>query len=564
MNKKIIGIFVMTLLIATAVLPVTGINDGNGYERTISSIDDTTPPITTKTVGNPKYGPNDEWVTGLTPFTLTATDDISGVDKTYYRTWYNGLWTLWTEYTIGFYLFNEGMHYIEFYSIDNANNIEDKNSQTHYVDNSAPITTCEFGTPYFTDGVDEWITPLTPIYLEGTDPPGFESGMNQIAYRYGGDGWTAVDGDKATFSIPDGCTHLIEYYSVDNLGNTEMPKNQIIKVDNTKADAGGPYLVNPYETVQFDSSGSHISSCSLPVTYLWDFGDGDTSTEQNPTHTYLAEGVTIFTVTLTITTVCFSHIDTTTVIIDSKPYKPSNPIPENHATYVDVDADLSWTGGDPDEGDTVTYDIYFGDVNPPPLEKSGHNDTTYNLSTMNFSTTYYWYIISWDNYGKTNGGILWDFTTVGEDMNQPPNKPATPDGPTTVKSGTEYTYATSTTDPDGDQVHYWFDWGDGNDSGWLGPYDSGEICEASNTWTFDSEDVGTSNTWILQDGGYQIKVKAKDMHGAESEWSDPLGITAPENKAINPFILLLERLIERFPMLEQMLQPIYNMLVYLY
>jgi hypothetical protein len=48
--------------------------------------------------------------------------------------------------------------------------------------------------------------------------------------------------------------------------------------------------------------------------------------------------------------------------------------------------------------------------------------------------------------------------------------------------------------------------------------------------------------------------------GGESPWSDPLAISMPKNKAINPFILFIERLIERFPILEQILQPIYDKL----
>ena len=520
--KKIIGFFIVTLLIGATVLPVAGINDEIGNECTVSSMIDTTPPVTTKTIYY-AYGPNDEWVSGGSVFILTAADDESGVAATYYRIWYNGLWTPWMIYTMGFYLgMAEGIYYLEFYSIDNANNVEDVNSQIHYLDWSAPTTTLEFGSPYWTDGVDEWITSNTPIHLEGTDPPVSitppvdGSGVKCITYRYGGYGtdWTIAYGDETTFSIPDGCSHTIEYYSVDNLNQVLPYNSQFVTVDDTKADAGGPLLVNPYEMVQFDSSGSHISSCMLPVTYLWDFGDGDTSTEQNPTHTYQVEGISTFTVTLKITTQHFSHFDTTTVIIDSEPYKPSNPNPENHANYVDVDADLNWTGGDPDEGDKIIYDIYFGDVSPPPLVKSGHNDTYYNLSTMNFSTTYYWFIISKDIYGKTNGGVLWDFTTVGEDMNQPPNKPATPSGKTNGKAGTTYTYSTSTTDPNDDPIEYQFDWGDGSVSTW-------------------SSSESASHSW--SEGTYLVKVKARDSYSLESEWSDPLSISMPKNKIINLF-----------------------------
>ena len=77
----------------------------------------------------------------------------------------------------------------------------------------------------------------------------------------------------------------------------------------------------------------------------------------------------------------------------------------------------------------------------------------------------------------------------------------------------------------------------------LGPYNSGEECNASGIW--------------FEKGNYEIKVKAIDIHGEESPWSDPLPITMPKNKAINPFLLFLERLMERFPILEQILQQFY-------
>ena len=83
---------------------------------------------------------------------------------------------------------------------------------------------------------------------------------------------------------------------------------------------------------------------------------------------------------------------------------------------------------------------------------------------------------------------------------------------------------------------------------WLLPGgESVEICEVNHTWD--------------EKGEYEIRVKAKDEHDAESEWSDPLPITMPKNKVVNPFLLFLERLIERFPILEQLLQPLYDILV---
>ena len=103
--------------------------------------------------------------------------------------------------------------------------------------------------------------------------------------------------------------------------------------------------------------------------------------------------------------------------------------------------------------------------------------------------------------------------------NQAPEKPSRPNGPSSGEIGAEYTYTSSTTDPDNEEIYYWFDWGDNTNSGWLGPYDSGAEASSSHTW-----DVG---------GSYGIKVKAKDELGAQSEWSDSLPVSMPKNKAVN-------------------------------
>ena len=120
--------------------------------------------------------------------------------------------------------------------------------------------------------------------------------------------------------------------------------------------------------------------------------------------------------------------------------------------------------------------------------------------------------------------------------NLPPNKPDTPSGAISGKTGTSYSYSTSTTDLEDDDVYYWFDWGDGTNSGWNGPHHSGDIINLSHKWTAD--------------GTYPIKVKAKDIHNEESLWSDPLEVSMPKNKSFNDFNPWLLRLIQRCPILE--------------
>jgi hypothetical protein len=100
-----------------------------------------------------------------------------------------------------------------------------------------------------------------------------------------------------------------------------------------------------------------------------------------------------------------------------------------------------------------------------------------------------------------------------DDANHAPHKPAKPVGPSSGNAGSDYTYTSNTTDSEGNKIFYWFDWGDTTHSGWLGPYSSGDDCSASHRWAAQ--------------GNYEVKVKAKDIYGAESAWSYPLSISMP-------------------------------------
>ncbi len=98
-------------------------------------------------------------------------------------------------------------------------------------------------------------------------------------------------------------------------------------------------------------------------------------------------------------------------LLNNPPYAPANPHPAHNSTNISITPFLSWTGGDPDN-DTVTYDIYFGTVNPPEKIAANYSNTTYTiLENLQYSTTYYWKIIAWDNHSASTHGPLWSFTT---------------------------------------------------------------------------------------------------------------------------------------------------------
>lgn len=130
---------------------------------------------------------------------------------------------------------------------------------------------------------------------------------------------------------------------------------------------------------------------------------------------------------------------------------------------------------------------------------------------------------------------------------QGPSAPETPDkpsGPELAKPGTLHNFNTSSTHGENLEIYYKWDFGDGWISDWTGPYFSGELCNLSHNWN--------------EKGTYVIKVKATTFIGPESDWSEPLTIKISKSKHIFPFMfLILNRLVGRFPILEQILQIIY-------
>ncbi|MCB9447833.1 MAG: PKD domain-containing protein [Flavobacteriales bacterium] len=79
--------------------------------------------------------------------------------------------------------------------------------------------------------------------------------------------------------------------------------------------------INLGEVVEFTDTSS-----GSPVSWLWDFGDGNTSTQQNPTYYYAANGT--YTVCLTVTDECTSDstCDTVVVLITSAGTQQEEPL----------------------------------------------------------------------------------------------------------------------------------------------------------------------------------------------------------------------------------------------
>lgn len=114
-------------------------------------------------------------------------------------------------------------------------------------------------------------------------------------------------------------------------------------------------------------------------------------------------------------------------------------------------------------------------------------------------------------------------TIVINNDNTPPNPPEIT-GPTSGKIREYYTYYVTLTDPDEDDYlsKLEIDFGDGvlvEECGCNRPWENGEVLEVQNMWK--------------KTGTYEVKGRVMDVHGAWSDWSDPLSVTMPRNKMIH-------------------------------
>ena len=196
------------------------------------------------------------------------------------------------------------------------------------------------------------------------------------------------------------------------------------------------------------------------TSWLWDFGDGTTSNQQNPTHEYTQLGT--YTVKLTVKNAA-GDTDTKTreiVVVNAPPeasfsYNPLNPIVNQTITFdasasSDIDgviANYTWNFGDGGVG--------YGKIVKHSYTKGGSYKVELKVK---------------DNDGATNS-VSRMITVNNQTGNKPPiaNFVFTPSNPSV---GDEVTFnASSSYDPDGHIVLYKWDWnGDGKfDSSYTQP-----------------------------------------------------------------------------------------------
>ncbi|KYK27876.1 hypothetical protein AYK20_01970 [Thermoplasmatales archaeon SG8-52-1] len=183
--------------------------------------------------------------------------------------------------------------------------------------------------------------------------------------------------------------------------------------------------------------------------------------------------------------------------------QPPNPPAINGPIAGEIGEDLFYNFISEDiEGDEIYYYINWGDGNIKdwfgPFNSSEEvtvNHTFYSKGDFGIKAK---------AKDELDVGSWSDpfFVRIG---NIPPSQPEI-EGPINGTIWYSYEFSFSSDDEESDLIYYYIDWGDGTVSDWIGPYDSGEIVTQMHKWNYL--------------GIYDIRIKAKDSFGKESNWSE--------------------------------------------
>ena len=505
-----------------------GSQDNLGNNESGNSITvwvDDSAPTTSLAIGSPNYpsGVDGCNVTSSTVFTLSATDNPthnSGVAFSWYRD--NGVYHV---YSGPFTLSGEGQHVITYGSQDNLGNNETGNSITVWVDDSPPTTVLTAGLPKY----GSYVKSNTVFYLNATDAGHVDSYM--IYYRVWWNGaWSSwVNGtwdQDLTFTLSEECTHYIEYYARDRLGNEETHHNETFYVDNTgptvTMDSLSAFNNNNF-TVSWSGTDIKSGVKSYTVQYKENTTGNWTDWLTNVSYTSATwdidnttEGCTVYFRALAVDNLgnigSFSS-NVSTTKDTTKPTSTVNAI----SSYWQNNSPITITANASDSTSgvkNVTLYYYWNETSNSSVDFEGpyefgiDNATPWSWS-FNFSKGrgyYRFYSIAVDNAGNTENPPLISDTQCYYN-NTPPNTPSNPSpaNKTTFSTGNKPSKLSwSGGDVDNDTVTY-------------------TVYLKKGSSTFDSSDIVTNTTStscsisVDWSSTYYWKVVATDEHGATTE-----------------------------------------------
>lgn len=272
--------------------------------------------------------------------------------------------------------------------------------------NFGELTLVSTLVPNFTVDITSGFNPLTVNFtdLSTGNPTTWE-------WDFDNDGTSDSNVKNPEWTFDNPGTYTVSLTISDGVNTESITKTDYISV-NTPLEPVADFSSNytsGLAPLSVDFTDQTTQGSESLTQWNWNFGDGSTSELQNPSHTFSEAGV--YTVSLTVQDnygLSDTKIKTNFITAYILPEEPSIPQPENQATDVSIDTDLSWTI----DSNTENIDLYFGTENPPTTKVLDNVAaiTTYSLTSLDYQTSYFWKIVCRSSFGSTEGPI-WEFTT---------------------------------------------------------------------------------------------------------------------------------------------------------
>jgi subtilase family serine protease len=186
-------------------------------------------PVTSLVIGDPNYTSTATYVRSATPLDFSVVDQSGlGIRNTTYRI--DGGAPVNYTATGAFFLAGEGVHTVEWQSLDWAGNLEEVSSMALRVDDTPPATAISIGEPKYLNG-GNFIKSSTLLTLSVTDGG---VGPNSTFYRIWDDSWSQWRDYSTSFGhVGRDGTWFVEFHSFDHLGNAEAVRNETLILDET-------------------------------------------------------------------------------------------------------------------------------------------------------------------------------------------------------------------------------------------------------------------------------------------------------------------------------------------
>jgi len=291
--------------------------------------------------------------------------------------------------------------------------------------------------------VDSRYNPLTG---EGSyDPDDMTPPDYGIVYRYWdwGDGTLTYNKANATHRYATPGKYYITLYVYDADGRVVCTRKEINVIDDLNPVANFSYSpLNPTDLEIITFTDESDDSDGSIVNWTWNFGDGSTSNEQNPSHKYADDGTYLVNLTVTDDDGATNTIQKSIIVSNIPPtasfgYSPLNPTDLDIIQFTDSSSDS--------DGSIVNWTWNFGDGSISYEQDPTHQYADNGVYNVTLTVT--------DDDGATDG--TFKHVTVS-------NVPPTADFDYHFKGKRTIVFIDSSTDSDGSIVNWTWNFGDGH------------------------------------------------------------------------------------------------------